>query len=44
MRKVLRQMVQERRLIGIGWKTLAAFGAIGTALVAVWQFLVAHYK
>lgn len=44
MRKVLRQMVQERRLIGIGWKTLAAFGAIGSALVAVWQFLVAHYR
>ncbi len=41
MRRALRQLISERRLIGVGWKVLAAFGAIGTAIIAGWQTVAA---
>lgn len=37
IRVMVHQMVQERRLIGIGWKVLAIFGTVGTAVLAGWS-------
>lgn len=41
LRLMVHQMVQERRLIGMGWKVLAVFGTIGTAVLAGWTGLKA---
>lgn len=41
IRLMVHQMVNERKMIGVGWKVLAVFGTIGTAVLAGWSGLKA---
>lgn len=44
LRRAIRQLVNERRLIGLGWKVLAAFGALGTAVIAAYATMAAFMQ